>query len=65
MGGDNSCMAANKHLDHRAVGGGGLGKGGDIDSAVLAATNFGGSGMVQRLEISFSAENLPNMDTMS
>lgn len=55
MGGDNSCMAANKHLDHRAVGGGGLGKGGDIDSAVLAATNFGGGGMVQRLEISFSA----------
>lgn len=47
-------MAANKHLDSNAVGGGGFGKGGDIDSAVLAATNFGASGMVQRLELNFS-----------
>ena len=58
-------MAANKHLDARAVGGSGVGKGGDIDAAVLAATNFSQGGMVQRLEIAISCENLPNMDTMS
>ena len=46
MGGSGSCMAANKHLDANSVGGGGLGKGGDIDAAVLAATNFGQGGMV-------------------
>jgi flagellar basal body rod protein FlgC len=58
-------MAANKHLDSRAVGGSGMGKGGDIDAAVLAATNFSQGGMTQRLEISIRCENLPNMDTMS
>lgn len=58
-------MAANKHLDAKAVGGGGLGKGSDIDAAVLAATNFSQGGMVQRLELSMRCENLPNMDTMS
>ena len=57
---------ATKHLDAKAVSsGGGMGKGGDIDAAVLAATNFGGGGLSNKLQISFKAENLPNMDTMS
>lgn len=47
------------------MGGGGLGKGSDIDAAVLAATNFGGGGLAQKLEISFKCEDLPNMDAMS
>ena len=54
------------HLDAKAVGGGGIGKGGsDIDAAVLAAANFGGGGLAQKLEISFGAEELVNMDTFS
>ena len=36
----NSCMA-NQHLDAKAVSSGGkMGQGGDLDAAVLAATNF-------------------------
>ena len=57
---------ATKHLDAGAVAsGGGMGKGGDIDAAVLAATNFSGGGLSNKLQISFKCENLPNMDTMS
>ena len=56
-------MAANKHLDSKAVGG--ISSGGDIDAAVLAATNFGGTGLAQRLELNIRCENLPNLDTMS
>ena len=55
-----------QHLDAKAVGGGAIGRGGsDIDAAVLAAVNFGGGGLAQKLEISFAAENLVNMDTFS
>ena len=63
MGNGGGCMAAGKHLDSRAVGG--ISSGGDIDAAVLAATNFGGGGLAQRLELSIKCENLPKMDTMS
>ena len=42
-----------------------MGKGSDIDAAVLAATNFGGGGLAQKLQIGFKCDNLPNMDTMS
>ena len=60
-----ACMSE-KHLDGSAVRGVGIGKGGsDIDAAVLAATNFGGGGLAQRLQLSFAAENLANMDTFS
>ena len=41
---------ATKHLDAGAVAsGGGMGKGGDIDAAVLAATNFSGGGLSNKL----------------
>ena len=54
------------HLDGQAISGVGVGKGGsDIDAAVLAATNFGGGSLAQRLELSFAAENLANMDLFS
>ena len=40
MGNGGGCMAT-QHLDKNAVGGNAnMGKGGDIDAAVLAATNF-------------------------
>ena len=42
-----------------------MGKGGDIDAAVLAATNFSGSGLSNKLSLGFKCEELPNMDTMS
>jgi len=59
-------MAGGNHLDRNAVGGGGgLGKGSDIDAAVLAATNFSGGGLSNKLEIGFKCEELPNMDTLS
>ena len=65
MGSDNSCFNT-KHLDSKAVGGGGIGKGGsDIDDAVLAAANFGGGALAQKLELSFACEELVNMDTFS
>lgn len=58
-------MATN-HLDKNAVqAGGNMGKGGDIDAAVLAATNFSGGGLSNKLQIGFKCEELPNMDTMS
>ena len=60
----NSCMA-NQHLDSKAVGGGKMGQGGDLDAAVLAATNFSGGGLSNKLSIGFKCEGLPNMDTMS
>ena len=61
----NSCMA-NQHLDKNAVSSGGkMGTGGDLDAAVLAATNFSGGGLSNKLSIGFKCENLPNMDTMS
>jgi len=67
MGNSNEGGCFNtKHLDAKAVGGGGIGKGGsDIDAAVLAAANFGGGGLAQKLEISFGCEELVNMDTFS
>lgn len=42
-----------------------MGTGGDIDAAVLAAANFSQGGLSQKLQLSFSCENLPNMDTFS
>lgn len=57
---------ANQHLDKNAVSSGGkMGQGGDLDAAVLAATNFSGGGLSNKLSIGFKCENLPNMDTMS
>lgn len=57
---------ATKHLDSNAVSSGsGMGKGGDIDAAVLAATNFSGGGLSNKLSLGFKCEELPNMDTMS
>jgi len=43
----------------------GISGGSDIDNAVLAATNFGGGSLAQKLEMSFKCENLINMDTFS
>ena len=55
-----------KHLDKGAVkSGAAMGGGSDLDAAVLATQNFGGGGLSNKLQISFAAENLPNMDTMS
>ena len=42
-----------------------LGRGGDIDAAVLAATSFNASGPTQKLSLGFKCEDLPNMDTFS
>ena len=40
------CTESKLHLDAKAVGGLSLGSGGkDIDAAVLAAANFGGTGL--------------------
>ena len=65
MGGNNSCFATT-HLDGGAVHAGGkMGQGGDIDAAVLEATKFGGGGLTNKVNLSFSCQNLPNMDTMS
>jgi hypothetical protein len=66
MGGQNSCFSST-HLDAGAVHAGGkMGQGGDIDSAVLAATNFGaGGGLKNTVNLSFSGHDLPNMDTLS
>ena len=58
-----SCMATGQ--DVNAVGGARFGQGADIDAAVLAAANMGGGGLAQRLQLSFSCQNLPNMDTFS
>lgn len=49
MGNGGGCMAT-QHNDRGAVStGAGLGKGGDIDAAVLAATNFSGQGLSNKL----------------
>lgn len=42
-----------------------MGTGSDLDAAVLAACNIGASGLVQRLQLAFSCEELINMDTFS
>lgn len=43
-----------------------MGTGGDIDSAVLAATQIGGgAGLKNTVNLSFQCHDLPNMDTMS
>ena len=42
-----------------------MGTGADLDAAVLAATNFGGQGLAQKLSLGFKCEQLPNMDTFS
>ena len=44
MGNGGGCLAT-QHNDMGAVKSGGISGGGDIDSAVLAATNFGGGGL--------------------
>ena len=46
-----------------------MGIGRDLDDAVLAAVNqsinSAASGLVQNISISFSCENLPNLDTFT
>jgi hypothetical protein len=42
-----------------------MGQGSDLDAAVLAAANFSGGGLTQKLKISFACEDLVNMDTFS
>lgn len=60
------CCNEGQHLDGKAVSmSTNYGRGGDIDAAVLAATNFGGVGLAQKLELSLKCEELPNMDTFS
>ena len=54
-------MCRRKHSDADAVDGGSS----EIDAAVLAAAKFGRGGLVQKLEISFAAENLVNLGTIS
>jgi len=55
------------HNDMNAVGGAKFGQGGDIDEAVLqlAQNAMNAQQPVQRLNLSFSCENLANMDTFS
>ena len=56
----------NSHIDGGAISATGVnGKGGDIDAAALAATNFGGGGLSNKLSLGFKCEELPNMDTFS
>ncbi len=57
---------ADKHLDAAAVTAGrGLGRGNDINDAVLAATNFGAAGgLRQQVQLSIACKNLPDMDVM-
>ena len=54
-----------QHQDMGAVGASKMGQGGDLDQAVLAAANMQGAGPCQRLSLSFSCKNLPNLDTLS
>ena len=43
-----------------------MGRGGDVDAAVLAATSFaGGGGLSNKLSLGFKCEELPNLDTFS
>ena len=65
MGNSGGGCLATQHSDMGAVKSGGIGGGGDIDAAVLAATNFGGGGLAQKLELSFKCHDLINMDTFS
>lgn len=54
------------HLDSISVSSGSsFGRGGDIDAAVLAATNFSQGGLSNKLQLGFKCEDLPNMDTFS
>jgi len=53
--GSGGCLAGT-HLDANSIGGAQMGKGGDIDAAVLAATNFGGAGLTNKLSLSFKCE---------
>ena len=60
------CCGNEQHLDGGAISmSSNYGRGGDIDAAVLAATNFSGGGLAQKLQLSFKCEELPNMDTFS
>ena len=67
--GDNlSCMRS--HQNQGAVqAGSAVGVGRDLDDAVLAAVNqsinSAASGLVQTISLSFSCENLPNLDTFT
>ena len=49
------------HLDSGAVSSN-FGRGGDIDAAVLAATNIGAGGLSNQLQLSFKCEDLLDMD---
>ena len=68
IGDSLSCMRT--HQNQGAVqGGSGAGIGRDLDDAVLAAVNqsinTAASGLVQTMSLSFSCENLPNLDTFT
>ena len=68
LGDSLSCMRS--HQNQGAVrGGSNAGVGRDLDDAVLAAVNqsinTAASGLVQTMSISFSCENLPNLDTFT
>jgi len=45
--------------------GGKMGGGGDLDAAVLAATNFSQGGLSNKLSLTFECVDLPNLDTFS
>ena len=61
------CCGDSAHLDHGVVQmSSNYGRGGDIDAAVLAATNIGGqAGLAQKIELSLKCEELADMDTFS
>ena len=59
------CTQASSVNSMAVTSGAKMGQGSDLDSAVLAATNIGGQGLSNKLELSFKCESLPNMDTFS
>lgn len=71
MGGFFNSCTQTKHLNAKAVGAGGVaGQLSDIDDAALQAIKFGigeanKSALKQKIQLSFSLVNLPNLDTFS
>ena len=67
----DSCTCLRTHQNKGAVqaGSNGIRVGRDLDEAVLAAVNqsinTAASGLVQTINLSFSCENLPNLDTFT
>ena len=57
---------SNSHVNTSAITSSqGMGRGGDIDAAVLAALNCSGTGPTQKLSLSFKCEELVDLDAMS